>query len=371
MLLYIAIFSSRGCESCIMPYCSEKRNSRFFKSTADFAQEKAMENRQEWNIGQLLSTSSAFWRSSTIHAAVRLEIFSVIGGGQLTVEEVSNRIGGKQRSVAMLLNGVTAMGLLKHENNIYQNTDFSLSCLVKGEPGYIGYIIMHHFHLVDGWAQLHEAVLHGAPVETRSHGEDVERESFQLGMFNLAMAIAPAIAAAINLEGKHHLLDLGGGPGTHAIHFCQANPMLKATIFDRKTTEPFARKTAEKFGVADRIDFMAGDFNVDPLGGSFDVAWLSQILHSNSFEECEALIDKTVKALEPGGLILIHDFFLNDSLDGPLFPALFSMNMLLNNHGRSYSEKEVSDMLSKAGARDIHRLSFQGPNDSAILCGTV
>ena len=27
-----------------MPYCSEKRNSRFFKSTADFAQEKAMEN---------------------------------------------------------------------------------------------------------------------------------------------------------------------------------------------------------------------------------------------------------------------------------------------------------------------------------------
>ena len=101
------------------------------------------------------------------------------------------------------------------------------------------------------------------------------------------------------------------------------------------------------------------------------MAWLSQILHSNSFEECEALIEKTVKALDPGGQILIHDFFLNDSLDGPLFPALFSMNMLLNNYGRSYSEKEVSDMLGKAGARDIHRLSFQGPNDSAILCGTA
>ena len=34
-----------------------------------------MENEQEWNIEQLLSTSSAFWRSSTIHAAVKLEIF--------------------------------------------------------------------------------------------------------------------------------------------------------------------------------------------------------------------------------------------------------------------------------------------------------
>ena len=49
-------------------------------------QEKTMGNGQEWNIGQLLSTSSAYWRSSTIHAAVKLEIFSVIGGGQLSVE---------------------------------------------------------------------------------------------------------------------------------------------------------------------------------------------------------------------------------------------------------------------------------------------
>jgi hypothetical protein len=101
------------------------------------------------------------------------------------------------------------------------------------------------------------------------------------------------------------------------------------------------------------------------------VAWLSQILHSNSLEECQKLIEKTMQALEPGGLILVHDFFLNDSLDGPLFPALFSMNMLLNNHGRSYSEKEVSALMQQAGARDIQRLQFKGPNDSAILCGTA
>jgi SAM-dependent methyltransferase len=271
----------------------------------------------------------------------------------------------------MLLNGLAAMGLLEHNEERYKNTTFSRSSLVKGEPGYIGYIIMHHFHLVDAWAKLHQAVIQGGPVEKRSHGEEVERESFQMGMFNLATAIAPAIASSVNLEGRRHLLDLGGGPGTHAIHFCLANPELKATIYDRKTTEPFAQKTTERFGVADRIDFVAGDFNADPIEGSFDVAWLSQILHSNALEECRALIKKTVQALEPGGLILIHDFFLNDSMDGPLFPALFSMNMLLNNHGRSYSEKEVSAMMRMAGAGEIQRLQFQGPNDSAILCGTV
>ena len=330
-----------------------------------------MANGQEWSIGRLLSTSSGYWHSSTVHAAVKLEIFSALGDEQLTAEEVSAKIGAKERGLAMLLNALTAMGLLQHADSRYENTGFSRACLVKDEPGYIGYIILHHFHLVDAWAKLHEAVVLGEPVEKRSHGEAVERESFLMGMFNLAMAIAPKIAAAIDLQDRRHLLDLGGEPGTHAIHFCLANPGLRATIFDRETTEPFAQKTTAEFGVADRIDFAAGDFIADPIKGPFDVAWLSQILHSNSLDECQTLIKKTVQVLEPGGLILIHDFFLNESMDGPLFPALFSMNMLLSNHGRSYSEKEVSDMMREAGTRDIHRLEFQGPNDSAILCGTV
>ena len=330
-----------------------------------------MAKEQEWNIGRLLSTSSGYWRSSTVHAAVKLEIFTVLGKKQQTAAEVGEQIGASERGLSMLLNGLTAMGLLEHDGSRYQNTDFSSSYLVKDAPGYIGYIIMHHFHLVDAWAKLDEAVVKGAPVQKRSHGEEVERESFQMGMFNLAMAIAPTIAASVKLKGRSHLLDLGGGPGTHAIHFCLANPKLRATIYDRRTTEPFARKTAERFGVSDRISFIAGDFNTDPIEGVYDVAWLSQIIHSNTPEECESLIKKTVQALEPGGLILIHDFFLNDTMDGPLFPALFSMNMLLNNHGRSYSEKEVSEMMLRAGAGNILRLEFQGPNDSAILCGTV
>ncbi|MFC1845434.1 hypothetical protein ACFLZ5_11710 [Thermodesulfobacteriota bacterium] len=56
-----------------------------------------MENGQEWNIGKLLGTSSGYWRSSTIHAAVKLEIFSLIGDRQLSVAEASDSLGGKQR----------------------------------------------------------------------------------------------------------------------------------------------------------------------------------------------------------------------------------------------------------------------------------
>jgi len=330
-----------------------------------------MEKEREWNVGQLLSMSSYYWRSSTVHAGVQLDIFSEIGKQRLSAAQLSNKMGGSQRGVEMLLNALTALGLLIHNDEGYGNSGFSRTHLVKGEPGYLGYIIKHHFHLVDAWTKLDEAVMQGAPVEKRSYGEDIERQNFLMGMFNLAQAIAPSLAAEINLKGRRHLLDLGGGPATHAIHFCLANPDLQATVFDRATTEPFFRETTSKFGMDKRIDFVAGDFNVDPIAGSYDVAWLSQILHSNTYKECQALIEKTAAALEPGGMILIHDFLLNDTMDGPLFPALFSLNMLLNNDGRSYSEKEVRGMMAKAGVQNIKRLDFRAANDSAVLSGTV
>jgi hypothetical protein len=77
--------------------------------------------------------------------------------------------------------------------------------------------------------------------------------------------------------------------------------------------------------------------------------------------------------MDPGGLIMIQEFFLNDTMDGPEFPALFALNMLINNpDGRSYSENEVAAMMSRSGIENIHPLdSYRAPNDAYVLCGTV
>ncbi len=193
-----------------------------------------------------------------------------------------------------------------------------------------------------------------------------------MGMFNLAMNLAPVLVNEINLSGRRHLLDLGGGPGTYAIHFCMKNPGLKATIYDLHTTRPFAEKTIEKFGLIDRIDFVDGNYVEEGIEGVYDVAWLSHILHGEGQKDCQQIIEKTVSALEPGGMIIVHDFILNNTMDGPLFPALFSLNMLLGTPaGQSYSEKQITDMLARAGVKEIQRLSFHGPNDSGIISGVV
>ena len=97
---------------------------------------------------------------------------------------------------------------------------------------------------------------------------------------------------------------------------------------------------------------------------------MSHILHGESAEACLLTIDKAFGCLNPGGVAVIHEFILDDTLDRPLFPALFSLNMLLGTEGgRAYSQSQLAAMLKTAGFVDVHRLDFTGPNDSGLVRG--
>ena len=327
---------------------------------------------QEWTPAELLQVSGGYWSACALHAGVKLNVFTPLARETRTAEELATVPGADPRGLAMLLDSLCALKLLVKEGDRYLATPFAAEYLSRDSDKYLGHIILHHHHLMESWARLDEGVRRGGPVASRiSHGDDeTARESFLMGMFNLAMQLAPRIVGAIDLSGRHRLLDLGGGPGTYAIHFCQKYPDLKALIFDLVTTREFAEKTVGRFNLSERISFHPGDFITDDLPSGFDAAWLSHVLHSEGPEGCAVLLSKAVAALQPGGIILIQEFILDDTLDGPVFPALFSLNMLLGTPaGQAYSERQLSDMLQRAGAVDIQRLQIDLPNGAGIIVG--
>lgn len=327
--------------------------------------------KKEWNVDQLLQISGIYWQTCTLHSAVKLDLFTILGDQNLTASEIAKKLEGDERGVTMLLNALAAMRLLTQSGSLYSNTPASRLFLSKDKKGYIGHIILHHQNLVEAWSRLDQAVKTGKPVRRRMiQAEEEERENFLMGMFNLAMNIAPRVAEVLDLSGRKHLLDLGGGPGTYAIHFCKANPGMTATVFDLPATRPFAEKTIQQFGLGERIDFQAGNFLENEIKGAFDVVWLSHILHGEGPSNCRKLIQKAVSALEPGGMIIIHEFILDNSMAAPLFPALFALNMLAGTKdGQAYSEQQLMDMLEEAGVKQIRRHSFRGPNDAGIVYG--
>ncbi|MBW4057112.1 MAG: SAM-dependent methyltransferase [Proteobacteria bacterium] len=323
-----------------------------------------------WSPAELLQLSGGYWSACALHAGVKLDLFSHAG----KVSELAQATTSDVRGLEMLLNALTALGLMEKNGDRYSATACAATYLSRTSPHYLGHIIMHHHHLMDGWAHLDESVRSGAPLRRRvSHDSDeTARESFEMGMFNLAMLIAPRIVSQVDLGGRRRLIDLGGGPGTYAIHFCQANPQLTAMVYDLPTTRPFAEKTIASFGLSDRITFFAGDFINDAIPGGFDVAWLSHILHSEGPEGCVVTLRRAVAALEPGGMLMVQEFILDNNLEGPLHPALFSLNMLLGTpQGRAYSQLQLEEMMTAAGIGSIRRLELDLPNGAGVLAGIV
>lgn len=332
-----------------------------------------MAENKDMNAGKLTGMAGSYWQGFALQAGVKLDIFTLIGRERLSGSEAAQRLHGNERGVTTLLNALAAMGLLEKSDGLFSNTPAALTWLCKDSKKYIGPIIMHMYHLVDSWHHLDEAVLAGHPTRARSvTRSDAEREAFLMGMYNIAMGLAPHAVKEIDLKGRRHLLDMGGGPGTWAIHFCMVNPELKATVFDLPGTRPFAEKTIDAFKMKGRVDFQEGNYLTEEVGGRYDAAWLSQILHGEGPETCLEMIRKAVSVLEPGGTVLIHEFILENDMAGPLHPALFSLNMLTGTEsGRAYSEEEIMNMLKRAGAKKVRRLPFRSSGDSGVIAGTV
>jgi SAM-dependent methyltransferase len=326
----------------------------------------------EWTPQTILELSGKYWASFALHAGVELDIFTLLDEEGMTEEEISSELGISRRGAKAILGALSAMHLLVKEGDIYFDSGEAVEYLSTNSPEYLGYMIRHHHYISKAWAGLPDSVRKGLPAKSSLLHEPKgnELEAFEMGMFNNASLIAPRIAEAIDLSSSKSFLDLGGGPGTYAIHFCLKYPNLKAVIFDLPQTRPFAEKMLTRFALHDRIKFVEGDFTKDELPKGFDAVWLSHILHGEGEDTAGRIVRNAAGSLNSGGLFLIHEFILDDEGGSPLFPALFSLNMLVGtSEGKSYTQAELTNFLKEASILDIALLDFTGGAPSRILKG--
>jgi hypothetical protein len=225
-----------------------------------------------------------------------------------------------------------------------------------------------------GWHDLKETVLVGHPqgvepetwLDTRPKREEAEVQAFIGGMHAIARDLAPKVAAKLDFTGVRRLLDLGGGPATYAITFAQANPELRATVFDLPLPIEIAKENIVKSGLTDRVDTLAGNFLQDDIGRGYDFIWVSQILHSHNEGQCKFIIGKAAAALKAGGTLAIQDFYLNPDGASPPGAAMFGVHMLaVTPRGRAYTYGEVAEWMKEAGLPAPEHI--QSGMDASIL----
>ena len=76
--------------------------------------------KKDWNPGEILEISGYYWKTCTLHAAVKLGIFTVLGDDKLSAAEMAEKMGADADAVERLLNALTGMELLEKEGREIQ-----------------------------------------------------------------------------------------------------------------------------------------------------------------------------------------------------------------------------------------------------------
>jgi len=306
------------------------------------------------NLNEFRVAAFGFRLPRILLTALDLDLFTVMGTQTWTVKALAKALQASERGVDILCRNLASAGLLKKRDAWYCSETLGRTMLNAHHPEYRGQYLDLIRRQWEDWSLLTDSVKSGRPVDDQGPEDPEYRRSFTWAMHYRSMEPSKQVAKQLNLQTARSLLDIGGGPGTYAMEFLTKNPRLQAKVWDRPPALEVAKEIAGKQKCGHRLSCHAGDFLKDPVPGTFDIMWLSNVIHIYSPRENKALFRKLRAALNPHGRILIQDTFLLDRKG--LYPAetnLFAVTMLLfTETGNTYGAKEVKAWLRSAGLAD-------------------
>jgi precorrin-6B methylase 2 len=312
----------------------------------------------EWNQADIQALSRAFQESSIFLTGAELGVYDLLAGQSLTADEIAARTGSTLRGITILLDALTAMGLLVKDNGRYRCEPYAAPLLAADGPDSL---LPYVLHAAERWSRLPEIVGGQRPTS------EANRRAF-IGAMNIgASAQADRIVALVQPGPARRLLDVGGASGTYTLAFLRAVPEMKATLFDQPTVVEMARGQVSAAGMLDRVTLVPGDFYMDPLPSGHDLAYVSAIIHQNSLEQNAALFRKVFAALDPGGRIVIRDHVLSPDRTSPRSGTIFAVNMLSATlGGNCYTFDEIQSALQQAGFARVKQTNSGTRMDSLV-----
>jgi 3-hydroxy-5-methyl-1-naphthoate 3-O-methyltransferase len=295
-------------------------------------------------------------------ALVHLDLFSRLAERPSTREDICGAFGVAERPADVMLTLFAAMRLVEQRQQVFHLTTVAREHLVKGSPWYLG---PYYASLKDRPVALDllKVLRTGKPANWGSQQNEkdwhraMETEAFAT-QFTAAMDcrgvyLAQAVAKALDLSLRRHLLDIAGGSGIYACSLVMHHPNLMATVFEKPPVDRIAARAIANRGCSGKVGVVGGDMLADALPPDADVHLFSNVLHDWDEPVVRQLLSKSADSLAPGGLVLIHDAFLNAAKNGPLHVAEYSVLLMHSSEGRCYSTSEMQRYLEDAGFRDV------------------
>ena len=311
----------------------------------------------EVSLDGFFETVHAFHRTAALKAAIELDVFSAIGEGAHTADQLAQRCQASERGMRILCDYLTVIRFLTKSGNHFALTKDSAIFLDRRSPGYVGAAL--EFLLApaqtEAFRDLAAVVRKGGTIM----GEEGVVAPEHPIWIQFARAMAPLMAlpaeclANLLVAGsveKWKILDIAAGHGLYGIAVARHNPNANVLALDWAGVLTVAEENARAAGVTDRYRTLPGSaFTVD-YGTGYDLVLLTNFLHHFDAATCQTLLGKVYTALKPGGRAAILEFIPDEDRISPPVPAQFTLMMLASTpHGDAYTFSQYEEILRDVG----------------------
>ncbi|MDH5544968.1 MAG: acetylserotonin O-methyltransferase [Gammaproteobacteria bacterium] len=320
---------------------------------------------------RVMQVASGYWNSCVLHAANRLDIFNLLDGQSKDLDTLTNETQSDRRCLSALLSALVSMDFLDRDGDVFMNNQFSNTFLVSSSKFYQGGIVYMFENWYEAWGGLYNTVKTGTP-SALMHQEysDEETRNYMMGMHNRALSQSDVLTAMFDLSGKKKLMDVGCGPATFSVKFCEKYEGLNAVAMDREQNLKIAGEIVDMYGMQDRVQLLPGDYNTDSLGSGNDAMLLSSMTNQESPENIRKLLKKCYDSMNDDGVIMIQEQLLHADKKGPQLAALIGVNQIINTvSGCSYSTAEMEEILRDVGFVDITSKQMAPPSPFIMVSG--
>lgn len=312
-------------------------------------------------------TITGFQRAAAVKTAVELEIFTKIGEGSSTPQDIGQATGSAERGIRILCDSLTVMGFLSKSGDTYALTDASATFLDKRSPAYVGSVV--DFLLSPqqkrGFDDLTNAVKKGGSSVTGEASMDPDSPmwvTFAKAMAPMMFPTAQALAENIGFETDRPLkvLDIAAGHGIYGIITGQKYPKAEIYGADWANVLTVATENAAKFGLGERYHTIPGNAFETDLGAGYDVILLPNFLHHFDKPTCTAFAKRLHPALADGGKLITVEFVPDDDRVSPPGEAMFPLVMLAATPaGDAYTFAELKEIFEGAGFSRNEHISLE------------
>lgn len=328
----------------------------------------------------IMQIGTGFMASKTLLTATEMGLFTILGDGPLTGDDLGDRLGLHQRSRSDFFDALVSLGLLARAGDgpdaTYSNTPDTAFFLDRNQPAYLGgFLEMANDRLYGFWGDLAEGLRTGGAQNEAKHGGDLfgelyadaaRLEQFLGAMQSIQMGNFMALLESVDFSDVSTVCDMGGANGTFSALAVARHPHLRAISVDLAPVTPIAERHMAAMGAGDVVEVRTGDFFVDDFPRA-DLFVMGNVLHDWDEDQKRSLIQKARKSLNPGGRLIAIENVIDDARRVNAFGLLLSLNMLIETPGGfDYTGAQFDGWCLGAGFERTEIVPLAGPSSAAI-----